>query len=45
MSNISDVLHMRHIYDASCRMVYAILNGYFRDKVINNDDEEDNSNE
>ena len=43
MSNISDVLHMRHIYDASCRMAYAILNGYFRDKTNNN--EEDDNNE
>ena len=43
MSDISDV-HMRHIYEASCRMTYAILNGYFRDKTMN-DDEEDNSNE
>ena len=42
-TNISDI-HMRHIYEASCRMAYAILNGYFRDKTINND-EEDNSNE
>ena len=32
MSDISDV-HMRHIYEASCRMAYAILNGYFRDKT------------
>ena len=44
MSNISEVLHMRHIYEASCRMAYAILNGYFRDKIDNNN-KEDNSNE
>ena len=41
-TNISDV-HMRHIYEASCRMTYAILNGYFRDKTNNN--EEDDNNE
>ena len=41
-TNINDV-HMRHIYEASCRMTYAILNGYFRDKTNNN--EEDNNNE
>ena len=41
-TNISDI-HMRHIYEASCRMEYAILNGYFRDKTNNN--EEDDNNE